>query len=114
MLSGEVKFRDKLCCVALLLFFNISFIIRQLDYIWHGFHFTNMIPYRFSFLYCFVMLYMAYRAWLMRNKFRPWQTVLAVLLSAAIMACSDARLNPEFLAFNGSFLVLYAAALIYG
>ena len=114
LLSGEVKFRDKLCCVVLLLFFNVSFIIRQLDYIWHGFHFTNMIPYRFSFLYCFVMLYMAYRAFIMRNKFKPWQTILAVLLSAGIMACSDARLNPEFLAFNVSFLVLYSAGFLYG
>ena len=114
LLSGEIKFRDKLCCVALLLFFNISFVVRQLDYIWHGFHFPNMIPYRFSFLYCFVMLYMAYRAWLLRNKFRPWQTVLAALLSVGLMACSDARLNPEFLAFNGGFLVLYLGALLYG
>ena len=114
LLSGEVKFRDKLCCVVLLLFFNVSFIIRQLDYIWHGFHFTNMIPYRFSFLYCFVMLYMAYRAFIMRNKFKLWQTILAVLLSAGIMACSDARLNPEFLAFNVSFLLLYAAGFLYG
>ena len=114
LLSGEVKLRDKLCCVALLLFFNVSFIIRQLDYIWHGFHFTNMIPYRFSFLYSFVMLYMAYRAWLMRNKLKPWQTIGAAVLSAGIMACSDARLNPEFLAFNVSFLVLYTAVLLYG
>ena len=114
LLSGRVKFRDKLCSVALLLFFNVSFIIRQLDYIWHGFHFTNMIPYRFSFLYCFVVLYMAYRAWVMRYKFKPWQTVPAMVLSAGIMACSDARLNPEFLAFNGAFLVLYSAVLLYG
>ena len=114
LLSGEIKLRDKLCCVALLLFFNISFVVRQLDYIWHGFHFPNMIPYRFSFLYCFVMLYMAYRAWLLRNKFMPWQTLLAALFSAGIMACSDARLNPEFLAFNGAFLVLYLGALLYG
>ena len=114
LLSGKVKFRDKLCCVVLLLFFNVSFIIRQLDYIWHGFHFTNMIPYRFSFLYSFVMLYMAYRAWLMRSKFKPWQTILAALLSLGIMACSDARLNPEFLAFNASFLILYTAGFLYG
>ena len=114
LMAKDVKFRDKLCCVVLLLFFNVSFIIRQLDYVWHGFHFTNMIPYRFSFLYCFVMLYMAYRAWLMRNKFKIWQTLLAAVLTAGIMACSDARLNPEFLAYNVSFLVLYLAAFLYG
>ncbi len=57
--TRHVKLRDKICCVCLLVFFMLSFIIRQLDYIWHGFHFTNMIPYRFSFLFSFVMLYMA-------------------------------------------------------
>ena len=114
LLARDVKLRDKVCAVVLLLFFNVSFIIRQLDYIWHGFHFTNMIPYRFSFLYCFVMLYMAYNAWLMRNKFKTWQTVLAAVLSLGIMACSDARLKPEFLAFNLGFLVLYTGSLLWG
>ena len=56
LLSGKIKLREKICCVLLLVFFILSFLLRQLDYIWHGFHFTNMIPYRFSFLYRFVML----------------------------------------------------------
>ena len=34
LLSRDVPLREKLCAVALLLFFNVSFIIRQLDYIW--------------------------------------------------------------------------------
>ena len=114
LMARGVKVRDKVCGVMLLLFFNVSFIIRQLDYMWHGFHFPNMIPYRFSFLYCFVVLCMAYRGWLLRNKFRPWQTLVAMVLTAGVMACSDARLNPEFLAYNVSFLALYGSALIYG
>jgi len=85
----QVKLREKLCAVFLLLFFNVSFIIRQLDYIWHGFHFTNMIPYRFSFLYSFVLLYMAYRAWLLRRSFQGWQLLTAGLLSFALMLCSN-------------------------
>ncbi len=85
----QVKLRDKLCSVGLLLFFNISFVVRQLDFIWHGFHFPNMIPYRFSFLYSFVVLYMAYRAWTLRKSFRPWQILTAALLSLGLMACSD-------------------------
>ena len=114
LMAKDVKFREKLCCVLLLLFFMLSFILRQLDYIWHGFHFPNMIPYRFSFLYCFVMLYMAYRAWVMRNKFRIWQTLLAAVLTAGIMACSDARLTRAFLAYNASFLALYLLAFLVG
>ena len=93
--SRQVKLRDKLCATALLLFFNVSFIIRQLDYIWHGFHFTNMIPYRFSFLYSFVVLYMAYRALLLRNSFRLWQILTSVFLSVTVLLCC-AKL-PDFL-----------------
>ena len=86
--AKQVKLRDKISAVFLLLFINISFIIRQLDYIWHGFHFTNMIPYRFSFLYSFVMLYMAYRAYLLHRSFKPWQYAVAGCLSLGILLCS--------------------------
>ncbi len=91
--AKKVKFRDKLCCVFLLLFFMVSFIIRQLDYIWHGFHFTNMIPYRFSFLYSFVLLYMAYRAYLMHRSFKPWQFAVAGVLTALVLSCSNEMQN---------------------
>ena len=87
--AKKVKFRDKFFCVLLLLFFMVSFIIRQLDYIWHGFHFTNMIPYRFSFLFSFVLLYMAYRAYLMHRSFKPWQFAVAGVLTALILSCSN-------------------------
>ncbi len=119
--SREVKLRDKFCCVALLLFFMISFIIRQLDYIWHGFHFTNMIPYRFSFLFSFVLLYMAYKAWTVRTGFKSWQCILAISMSLCIMACSNILWDDLdwtkvaiFLLFNLSFLLLYVGCLIYG
>lgn len=89
LFSGKVAIRDKICCVFLLLFFMLSFVVRQLDYIWHGFHFTNMIPYRFSFLFSFVMLYMAYRAYLQRNRFKIWQLLLAGGLTLGVLALSD-------------------------
>ena len=61
--SKKIKKGEKIFCVATLLFFVTSFIFRRLDYMWHGFHYPNMIPYRFSFLYSFLIIYMAYRAY---------------------------------------------------
>ena len=125
--AGEVKLRDKICAVLLLLFFNVSFIIRQLDYIWHGFHFTNMIPYRFSFLHSFVVLYMAYRAWMLRKSFRWWQILGSALITGALLACSNTLMEketlelgslslevPVYLIANAMFLALYLAVLLYG
>ncbi len=113
--ARAVKLRDKLCAVFLLLFFMMSFIIRQLDYIWHGFHFTNQIPYRFSFLFSFVLLYMAYRAWLLREQFAIWQIVLSGILSVAMFLMNrDNWTNLAYIAFNGAFLGLYLTAMLYG
>ena len=127
ILSDEVKLRDKLCALALLLFFNVSFIIRQLDYIWHGFHFTNMIPYRFSFLHSFVLLYMAYRAWTLRREYTPWHILLATSVTVFFLSCSNDLLTmtdvelfgaefqlPVYIIYNVSFLVLYVVSLLYG
>ena len=127
LLSKEVKRREKVCTVALLLFFNVSFIIRQLDYIWHGFHFTNMIPYRFSFLYSFVVLYMAYRAWLLRRTFPAPKILAAFCLAAGILACSNELTAttqvalgslelelPVYLIYNGVFLLLYLLCFLVG
>ena len=112
--ADKVKLREKLCCVFLLVFFMLSFLIRQLDYIWHGFHFTNMIPYRFSFLFSFVMLYMAYRAFLMRRRFQLWQILPAGMLTLCIFLCSDSWSDPVFLVYNGVFFLLYMAVFVVG
>ena len=113
LLAPKIRLRDKICSVCLLLFFNLSFIVRQLDYIWHGFHFTNMIPYRFSFLYSFVMLYMAYCAWLHRKDFCLWQVILAAAASIGIVLCSEKLDDMVFWAYNGVLLLLYISALVY-
>ncbi len=85
----QIKLRDKICSVFLLVFFILSFLIRQWDYIWHGFHFTNMIPYRFSFLFSFVMLVMAYRAYLIRDQFKLWQVITASVLAISLALMSN-------------------------
>ncbi|MBR4971806.1 MAG: YfhO family protein, partial [Oscillospiraceae bacterium] len=115
LLARNVKLRDKLCCVGLLVLFMLSFILRQLDYIWHGFHFTNQIPYRFSFLFSFVLLYMAYRAWLERERFRLWQILLAAAMSAGIfLSNKDNYGNAIYLVLNFALLGLYLLAMCYG
>ena len=86
-LNRKIRLRERIFSCLLLLFFAASFIFRQLDYIWHGFHFTNMLPYRFSFLYSFVILTMAYRAYSRMEDVRVWKAIVAFLVLAGIAAC---------------------------
>ena len=112
LMARNVKARDKLSCVFVLLFLVASFVIRQLDYIWHGFHFTNMIPYRFSFILSFVMLYMAYRAYLVRHRFRPLYFILAGILTLEVFLLSRyAATVPDALASLGQLFDLLGKAI---
>lgn len=113
LLSKDVHLRDKLCALGLLTLFILSFLFRQLDYIWHGFHFTNQIPYRFSFLFSFVVLYMAYRAWLVRDNFPLWKIIAAGLLTLALLLFgSHDGSDILYWLFNFAFLGIYLLCMV--
>lgn len=83
--SQKIKLKEKIVDMCLIFFMIISCIIRQLDYIWHGFHFTNMIPYRFSYLISFVLIVMAFRAFMLIDFSSCWDVILAALGTALII-----------------------------
>lgn len=60
--SKAFSTREKVLNVAFLAFMFISLNINKLDFIWHGFHFPNQLPYRYTFVICFVLIGMAYKA----------------------------------------------------
>ena len=82
---GKIRLREKLCSVFLLLFLTLSFISRYLDYVWHGFHFPNMLPYRFSFLFSFVVICMAYRAFTLMDSFKKWYLAIIVPVAGLLI-----------------------------
>ncbi len=79
--TKEIKLREKLVSMGMLIFLFVSFAIRQLDYIWHGFHFPNMIYYRFSYLVSFVIIVMGFRAYMNIRKINLMNVIIAGLLS---------------------------------
>lgn len=83
--NSKIKVRERVYCGFLLLFFILSFIIRQLDYIWHGFHFPNMLPHRFSFLFSFVLIYMAFRAVMYLEHSKLYSVLIALGGFAAVV-----------------------------
>lgn len=81
----KISLREKIFSVLLLGFFVLSFIFRTLDYYWHGMHFPNMLPYRFSFLFSFVLITMAYHAFTLLDEFKWWHLCIIVPLSLGIV-----------------------------
>ncbi len=59
----KVAVREKAAYTAAVLLVLVSTNVNVLDYIWHGFHVTNSLPYRFTFIFSFLMVVLAHRAY---------------------------------------------------
>lgn len=60
--NKNIRIKEKTMYILLLLVFLFSFDNNWMNFIWHAFHFPNDLPYRFSFMYSFILLIMAYKA----------------------------------------------------
>lgn len=101
--AKRIPFREKMVSFILLalLLFSMNFSVT--NYIWHGMHFTNMIPYRFAFLFAFVIVVMAYRYYGVGLAGFDLVDGVGMLLFAALVAFSAYSYYP-----NESILVTVA------
>lgn len=60
--APHIKTREKIASGLLIAFFLISFNITTLDLFWHGMQRPNWLNYRYSFMLCFIMVLLAYKA----------------------------------------------------
>ena len=60
--SNKISLKEKIMSVGILGVMFASCYTNYLNYVWHGFHFPNDLPYRFSYMYSFLLLVFAYKA----------------------------------------------------
>ncbi len=60
-LSKRFSAREKVFAAGLISFFILSFSINTLDMVWHGFQKPNWLNYRYSFMFCFILVVLAYK-----------------------------------------------------
>lgn len=56
LINAKIKPKVKIGYSFIILFFAIGFFYAPLDFIWHAFHVPNDLPYRYTFIYAFVMI----------------------------------------------------------
>lgn len=114
-LCKGIRLKVKLSNLALLLILIASFNMDILNFIWHGFHYPNQIPYRFSFVYIFLVLSMSYEAFKRLHEFSGKQIGIVCLSVLGMIGISQKfdDLKIEYLTVYISIIViiLYAAAL---
>ena len=60
--NKKFSMREKVAAALMILFFVGSFATSSIDLIWHGFQKPNWLNYRYSFMLCFFLLVLGYRA----------------------------------------------------
>lgn len=71
LLCDRIPVRKKIANCVMLAFLVLSFNMNQLDFIWHGFHFPNQIPFRYSFAFSFLLVAIAYDAFKYLHRMSP-------------------------------------------
>ena len=110
----SIPIREKVTSAALLAVLYASFNINKLNYIWHGFHFPNDLPYRQSFVYVFFLLVLAFKA-VSRLRELELRDVLTVslitgLFVALIEKIGSANVSTGSVITTFAFLALYVLA----
>jgi len=61
-LNKKINLKEKILYALLILFMIACSSINTLDYLIHGLHFPSNLPHRYTFVYSFILLTLAYRA----------------------------------------------------
>lgn len=86
--NKKINHKEKRGTLFLILFFIVSFVFYPLDVVWHTFQHPAGFPFRYSFIFDFILLIVAYKSYLNikhvdKSWFKrliPWVIVLTVLL----------------------------------
>ncbi|MCK8061458.1 MULTISPECIES: YfhO family protein [unclassified Fusibacter] len=97
-------------------FLILSMNINYLNFVWHGFHFPNQVPFRFSFLLSFVLLTIAYEAMTKLNEL-PVKAVLKVTGVMMVYLIVNEKLyttlfDAQVFYISAAFLLAYASIVL--
>lgn len=119
-ISKHITLREKIASGILLAFFVISFNGSTLDLIWHGMQRPNWLNYRYSFMFTFMILVFAYKAFekIHETNFKNIIAVCSVIsLILIILQKMEYENIPDFrcvwisLGFIGVYLIALHAVM---
>ncbi len=85
ILNVEVPIKEKLSYIILLAFFILAFFWAPLDYILQGFHVPNDLPYRYSFIYSFILVLISFYSFKNIKKLNYRMVMLIYLFLSIVM-----------------------------
>lgn len=117
-LSRTISLREKALNGVFMLFMFFSLNLNKLDFIWHGLHFPNQLPFRYTFVICFLLIGIAYKMIQRKDEFavkHMWILLAAGTMYYLMAQKVLAKLNfdTELFFYGGmAWLILYCAVVI--
>ena len=122
--SFGIKIREKVAAALMLGIIAVSCNMNILNFIWHGFHFTNQIPYRFAFIFSFVLAAAAFRAYdvILSRGIKVYQLFLMLIVPSAVFVLNKISRGDEYkfegavqssAIISGAFWLIFIAAKVF-
>lgn len=115
-LNRKIRLREKFLSILLIAVFVCSFEIKFINVIWHGFSLNHWFNYRYSFIFSFLLLLIAYRA--LVSLPQDWKALIfsevLFLLLTYVVFCVDRpnRINFDLKIFYCDIVLSLAGVLV--
>lgn len=115
MVNKNIKLKDKAVYVGLISIFLLSFNNNYVNFFWHGLHFPNDLPYRFSYMYSFILLIIAFRGLMKIKSISIKEIGFVGILWIAVIAVADElptqKMDTSTIYITLAFVLIYTAVL---
>ena len=111
ILNNKIKLRTKITYLLFMVILFFSFYIAPLDYIWHAFHVPNDLPYRYSFIYSFILIIISAYT-LNKSKDIPIikviiSFIITIILVTVVYFTNYENISKDMILINYILLVIY-------
>lgn len=111
----KIKARERAANIILLAVFFLGFNLNYVNYVIHAFHFPNDLPFRFSFIYSFLLLTIAYKALVNIRSFSTKALlgtgVATVIFAVLVQKLGSKNATEEAIYLSIAFAVVYTVVL---
>lgn len=102
-INKKINYRAKILALLSIIIFYFSFNVKPFDFTWHAFHVPNDLPYRYSFLYVFVLTTIGYKSILCIKDINK---LLVSICSAILIIFVLVALKLEFVNINDTKAII--------
>ncbi len=106
-MSKRVPAKEKVGKTLLIALLAFSFMFNIPTFIWHGLHFPNSLPCRYSFIYILLVLVMSYQALINIRRFKVKEIVLCCMAGVAGVFILQALYPDDFTVGNACLGAVY-------